>query len=1025
HRELEEQVRRGIATIFINKMLFGVNFQEVLQNAVLLNLPSWFVDGLVDYIGKPWSVELDNRLAEGILNGKFKKIKKLEAKDARFMGHAFWHYLEMTYGESAVPNLLYLTRINRSLESGFLFVLGSSVNEALREWYEFNLARYAEERDSKDILRKKYTLESRINKKKVYYQLKLNPDGNKIAYVSNEMGLFKVYVENVKTNKRNRIVKGGFRTNTILNDQSYPLLSWSPSGKKLAIVYERRDKLFLMTYDWRSKEKVTAPINKFQRVFSMSYAEDDNNLLFSGLQKGQIDIFKYFIPSTKVTKITDDFYDDLDPSYVEIDGMKGVAFSSNRDGDTLKTARLDTSMPVGSFDIFFYNEDENTEALIRLTNTPGIDESMPEDIGVSNYAYLSEQNGVINRYYGSLKQVLDHYRKVYYYENIATGKKDSISLREQAVIDSFLDLEYYEVSGSRRKAVSKFIGVNSAVTNSARNILEHDIAIESNKAANLYWIDGKYAFYVSPIDTNLNNVMLPILENTSYMESRSTTIRKKKEPSRSSGNQSDKDPEKQTTEISEQKKADYFQTDFDYPEEEDNAGDVFPDLNPDAFQDKSASGNTFKQTKVRPYTVKFATDEIVSQFDNSIIMTRYQKFNPQDPGFTDPDFSAFFKLGIRDLMEDYRIYGGFRIPLDFNSSEYFFTYENIKKRIDKRFTYYRKSMTEGTQGPVPFLDLDLPSNVNFIEYKIRTNYVEAKFSYPIDILRSVRLGIAIRNDKYIFQSLSQFSLDLENYKENWAFLRAEYVFDNTIDIATNIRYGTRYKFFSEIHKQIPTRDVKLIDGIVLPVPRIEDSYLAVWGVDFRHYQKIHRQIIWASKFGYSTSIGTRKLIYYLGGVEGWVSNNTFDNETPINGDNNYAFQTIATNMRGFRQNARNGNSYMLVNTEIRFPVFSYFLNSPIRSEFIKHFQLVPFADVGTAWEGATPFSRNNPQFTRTFGDDPVQVKINYFKNPIIMGYGLGARTVLLGYFLRLDASWGWDSGEIKGPLWYFSLNLDF
>ncbi|NNC94636.1 MAG: hypothetical protein HKN92_03675, partial [Chitinophagales bacterium] len=173
HRELEEQVRRGIATIFINKMLFGVNFQEVLQNAVLLNLPSWFVDGLIDYIGKPWSVELDNRLAEGILNGKFKKIKKLEAKDARFMGHAFWHYLEMTYGESAVPNLLYLTRINRSLESGFLFVLGSSVNEALKEWYDFNLARYAEERDSKDILRKKYTLDSRINKKKIYYQLRL------------------------------------------------------------------------------------------------------------------------------------------------------------------------------------------------------------------------------------------------------------------------------------------------------------------------------------------------------------------------------------------------------------------------------------------------------------------------------------------------------------------------------------------------------------------------------------------------------------------------------------------------------------------------------------------------------------------------------------------------------------------------------------------------------------------------------------------------------------------------------------
>lgn len=72
---------------------------------------------------------------------------------------------------------------------------------------------------------------------------------------------------------------------------------------------------------------------------------------------------------------------------------------------------------------------------------------------------------------------------------------------------------------------------------------------------------------------------------------------------------------------------------------------------------------------------------------------------------------------------------------------------------------------------------------------------------------------------------------------------------------------------------------------------------------------------------------------------------------------NYAFQALATNMRGFKQNIRSGNSFAVINSEIRWPVFSYLLNRPIKSEFINNFQLVPFFDVGTAWIGPDPYSK--------------------------------------------------------------------
>jgi len=54
---------------------------------------------------------------------------------------------------------------------------------------------------------------------------------------------------------------------------------------------------------------------------------------------------------------------------------------------------------------------------------------------------------------------------------------------------------------------------------------------------------------------------------------------------------------------------------------------------------------------------------------------------------------------------------------------------------------------------------------------------------------------------------------------------------------------------------------------------------------------------------------------------------------------------------GFNQNIRNGNSFFVLNTEIRLPVFRYLSNHPIKSDFLNNFQIVTFGDAGTAWTG--------------------------------------------------------------------------
>jgi outer membrane protein assembly factor BamA len=198
----------------------------------------------------------------------------------------------------------------------------------------------------------------------------------------------------------------------------------------------------------------------------------------------------------------------------------------------------------------------------------------------------------------------------------------------------------------------------------------------------------------------------------------------------------------------------------------------------------------------------------------------------------------------------------------------------------------------------------------------------------------------------------------------------------------------------------------------------------VVGMDFRHYQKIHRDLILAVRVAASTSLGSRKLIYYLGGVDNWLFQRV-DNDTEISPNQNYWYQALATPMRGFWVNSRNGNSMAVVNSELRWPVFKYLLNKPIKSDFVENFQIVGFADVGSAWTGLHPYSDDNEFNTQVVASNPITVSIENNREPIVYGYGFGLRSRLLGYFVRADWSWGVDDGIVLPRVFYLSLNLDF
>lgn len=961
HAKLDAQIRAGLAEVLIDQMMYGGNMREMLKNNTLLNLPEWYSKGLVDYVANDWNSDIDNRVKDGILSGKYKNINRLEGEDAVYGGHALWKHIADNYGEAVISNLLYMTKVSRNIDNSSLFVLGISIKNLWNDCYKMYQKKYSDIDQVKGLPSVVPVLE-KPKASRVYSNLKVSPDGNYVLYTTNEMGQYKIWLYDVQKNSTKRILKSGVKIDRI-NDYSFPLLAWHPSGKLFTYIEERKGFMVMTTYELETKEKTQRNITGFEKILDYSYNDDGKKFVMSAVQKGQTDIFIFTAASNAYDQITKDIYDDLTPRFIH--NSKEIVFASNRPVDTLFfDSKRKYEDPQQHKDLFVFDNVAKSPVLKRVTNTPGIDEMYPSDYDSTHISYLSDLNGIRNRYIARFDSVIAYVDTASHYKTVAT---------------SF------------------------PVTNYSRSILQQDVNVRANKLTEIIFENGKYKMYVEPIASASSLTPLE-LKNTSYRDYRNRIEKKEQVEAEAKSRVIDNAPPAENVKviINVEDKKDSSEVDINNYSFQDEVHKTAPKEQPKTEQ-KPVAGDTTAQSKPtefvlgkqRNYNTNYSVDYVVSQLDNSFLNSSYQKFTGGgSPIYLNPGLNAFFKIGMSDLFEDYRITGGMRFSGDFNSNEFFLSYENRMKNIDRQIVVHRQGL------------LNVSGAGSLV--KVHTHDVRYILKYPFSEVASLRGSLSYRNDRTVFLATDINNLKKPNEYENWGSVKLEYVYDNTIKRGLNLYNGLRGKLFAEYYRQIDKAET--------------DFY--VLGLDWRYYKKIHRDLIWANRIAASTSFGKQKLIYYMGGVDNWFGAK-FDNTTNIATDQNYAYQTLATNMRGFYQNVRNGNSFAVLNSEIRFPIFKYLYKRPIRADFIQNFQIIAFGDFGTAWTGPDPYSDKNSLNTKIIYQDPLEITLKTQHNPFVGGYGWGIRSRLFGYFIRLDRAWGVQDGIVLKPIWHLSLSLDF
>lgn len=954
-------IRRGISEIAITQLMLGANWREAIRNSTLLNLPEWYTEGVVSYLSGEWSPEMESIVRDGVLSGKFLKFNHLTGLEARYAGQYMWRYIAEVYGRNVIPNILYMARMSRNIDNGFLFVLGTSLKNLSQEFINYYQEQYRQEGRTLGNLELE-RLNIKTKKNRVYSQYRLSPDGKYAIYTSNILGQYRVYLYDIEKQKRKKIHKAEHKLDRI-TDHSYPVMAWHPSSAAFNFVVERRGMLVMNTYDIESGKKTKRELFHLEKVLDMSYASDGRSMVFSGVKNGQSDLYLYYPIGNRQEQLTNDVYDDLYPRFAN--GDQDIIFSSNRQDDTLRSNVKFEPFPTQK-DVFLYHLAGRKQVLTRITDTPDKNEIMPAQLDSARYTFLSQTDK-------------------YLYQRVSAVRDSAI-----ASIDTTIHYRYF----------SKVLPLASVPVNS----LEYEVNQKLEKYTQLLYHDGRYQFYIGDI-------------NEQRIDERAEgTGTKEGDATRQLLTYGDlTDIPEAPVQISEQYPPSLKIDIGDYvfiTEDEDAI--VFEKKVIKIGEGKDAADTTATEKEAielptpRNYNVNFASDYVVTQLNNNNLTEFYQPYT--GAGNIYPGFSPLLQVGITDLFEDYKVVGGFRTSFNLRNSDFLLSFQNYKKRLDKEFFILRQG--KSLYGRLTVLD-------------VKTYFAGTRLSWPLSEVLRVEGVFSYRNDRYSSLSTDINELERPSLYQHKLGLKVALVFDNTLDMGLNLRRGSRFKIWGEFHQKVGQFD-RVWASLSQPWTIPSNSDFLLFGGDFRHYQRIHRGFIWASRLAASTSVGGSKLVYFLGGVDNWLFRKV-DNSLPVSTEQNYEYQALASPMRGFFNNSRNGNTFAVINSELRFPVFQYFSKGPIKSDFLNNFQIIGFGDVGAAWTGLHPYSEGN-EFNEqeiTTGGGSVSVLIRNNREPIIYGYGLGVRSRLLGYFVRVDYAWGVDDGVVLPGVFYVSLNLDF
>lgn len=973
-----------ISGMLITDMMFGGSLSDMFQNSYLLTLPEWFMEGASRYAAYQWDVEMDDFIRDFLVNNKVKSLTKYTGDEAGMIGQSIWNFVSERYGVSSISNILNLTRIIRNEEKSISGTLAIPFKTFIAEWKNYYLSQAS-------FVQENYTLpdyKAKVtnNKKGLKYtDLKISPEGNYLAYAQNYKGKVKIMLREKGKKKEKEIFSSGYRVIDQDYDDGVPLLSWKDENT-LGIISTRYGRTYLWVYSVSSKKKTKKELTRINQIRDFDISKGGNLAVISADRNGNSDLYLVSLKRNSIKRITNDFYDDINPRFIP--GTSSIVFSSNRTTDSIYVKGQKIDNISKNYNLFVYNIDTTKNTVYRLTNAMSTN-IKPVAVDDKSVFYISDQQGIynLNKYNfenGVFNQVTNFGSSIKDYHLssdlsmitfIMLQKEreqiyhipfnpDQNIFTTQTKRQQFLNAKYVAQRLRKSRKTKLFENKDEEASETVDAPGTEEAKTVDEKPARTSFLD-EHRKEISEDDPGLINPL-----NYSF-DAPAVAQQPPVEAVKEAADEEIVDTDK-------------YVFDTDVVKVEDQTRTSFLSN----FRKLRKSGDI---SGPYPYETRFSADNIVTSF------------------VIDPliGFGLKLETQMNDILENHKFYGGILATTDLKSGSYYGEYRYLKNTVDFHGRFARRVIYKSTN--------EVGSN-----QKYALNTWEAGASLPLSVSSRVTLSPFFANTS--FYDLDAYSVfqapEPVINKVFYGGLKLEYIFDNTTVAGLNLIQGTRAKV-----------GFSMYEGFNDGTKSFSNLYL-----DIRNYQKIHREMIFATRLFYGSYFGQNKQNYLLGGMDNWLFNSTVVRgegdplwTSPGVDNSNLLFVEYVTSLRGFDYSTFYGTNALLLNLELRFPVIKYFYRGPIASNFFRNLQFIGFYDMGSAWTGPSPFSTENSLNTEILEPEgnPFSAKIQNFKNPWLASYGFGVRTVLLGYYIKFDVAYPIEDLKRGSAKFYVTLGYDF
>ncbi len=973
YRDFRRVLHHELVHAVLNDLFYGGSLQSILRNDIRVRLPDWFNEGLAEYAAIGWDSNSDMYVRSALLDDALPSIPDLSGYLAYRGGHSVWDYIASQYGRQKIAEILHHANASGSVEAGFEHATGLTLSQLSERWRQsLREIHFPELAARENVALVAQAVES--GRRRSYSASPaLSPRGDLLAFIAARGAFFDVYLARVEDGRVvRRLISGQDNTEFEALRILTPGMSWSPDGEQLAVAVKSGPNEAIALVDVATGDARHHYLPDIDQVYSVAWDPRGRLIAFSGSKGGHSNIYLLDIVTGETSNVTDGAFSDHEPAWSP-DGRQ-LVFHSNRGDATGGVAASDLarSHTLRGYDLFLADLSlgDGSPPIERLTDGEWWDNRSARFGERSDrLLFVSDRNGVYNLY------VL----------NLATGEERPITNDVRGVF------QYDVSSDGERAALVTLVGATPSIYLIATPF---DRRVEDEPLRPNVWAqrisndsaDAPAATVASTAVRRTNPFLRDALSGSSFSGRRARVV-----------DTADLDDYLEQLDrqgfVGQPDSLDRFRDeegDLDLPSDSLRYGRVTVDFSTAVFDE--AMEDVRERGDDDPSASHKNGDLEVDKDGNYAVHKYKLRFSP-DIIYGTAGYDVLYgvqgvtQMLFSDLLGNHQIFVSTNLLIDLRNSDYIISYSYLPRRTDWSISSYHVSRL-------------LPDYDRLTYYRYRQYGASVAARYPLDKFRRVDFEVH-------FLGVSQSDIgnaSLSAAKRAVFYPSLTYTLDYSRPGFTHPVDGNRMAF-----------------GISASPAHLSGStggFVTVLG-DMRFYQPIgDDQNSLAIRLSAGSSFGSGSQLFFTSGTQNWI-NRRFDevNGFPINDAADFVLARPILPLRGHDINAHNGTRFGLINVESRFGLFGGVGRSPVSFLPIHSVEGTFFVDTAVIWGGSPDHAR--PRLSAR-NDDGRSVL-----EDMLVGAGVGVRSILLGFPVRLDYAWPFDGHRFGDRRFYVSIGLDF